>query len=51
MNTFEETATAFVDMAHTIIWCTVGTVDKKTDREAEFSTHSGIGMVKSLLVG
>ena len=29
MNTFEETATAFVDMAHAIIWCTVGTVDKK----------------------
>ena len=29
MDTFEETATAFPEMAHPIIWCTVGTVDKK----------------------
>ena len=51
INKYEETAAAFVEMAHTITWCTVGTVDKKTDQDAESFTHSGIGMVKSLLVG
>ena len=27
MNTLSETATAFVDMAHKIVWCSVATVD------------------------
>tara|TARA_B100001094_G_C17405646_1_gene427736 strand:- start:231 stop:359 length:129 start_codon:yes stop_codon:yes gene_type:complete len=29
MNKYEEKAAAFVEMAHTIIWCAVGTLDKK----------------------
>ena len=28
MNTLEETAPAFIEMAHGIVWCTVATVDK-----------------------
>lgn len=27
MNTLEETAAAFIDMAHKIVWCSVATVD------------------------
>ena len=29
MNSLAETAPAFVEMAHQIIWCTVATVDTK----------------------
>jgi hypothetical protein len=29
MNTLEETAPAFVDMAHRIVWCTVATTDER----------------------